>query len=610
MKSHLEQQQSHFSRLMAGSKETFILLKIFYFCYFGAVGSLVILLPVYFEQNALGACEIGTLFATRNVVSCISLPFWGHISSFCKTRYKLMLIAVLTCLCLSVVITSQVQPTAIGCLRTNGSHVLVSDVIVNAPETNLHREKANTSSRKKDERLAQYIRRREIGESELITKSPGKDTTGFLRFPIDFLTTASPNFKATGTKEHLSRNKSITAEPKGYSVTDVMLDHVDTQAFYVHPIIYVTSPVTLVKIISNSMDVEYYNVNIERYFTNVKGNNYYAHSLYSTSVTPYWSDVIYLSYSIHSAFILLLIVTVLGEFFGTAALSFADAVTVLNVDDNWAAYEKIRLFGCLGWGSCAFFSAAMIDSFASLRTNQCGDHKPLDRNYSTLFVVVSILLSLAIVVAARSQFRLASRRCSRCKAILHPRNSQIVVATINVEDNSDSLAESYAAFLEGRPCETKHVCSTASGMENGVKGEGWLDGATENIIDNESKEEWWPDGANENTVECGTKPPKTDKNASSAAPTLFFPVGKIGEFDAMKNGLSVLVQMMSTVQKFSSFIIMWYVNFCLGLSSAFIYWHMRSILATPIVFGTLALVTQLAETLVYYSAKLIKVLGK
>ena len=54
--------------------------KAFYFCFFGAFGSLFPLMAVYFKALGMDAAQCGLLIGIRPIIEYLATPFWHRIS--------------------------------------------------------------------------------------------------------------------------------------------------------------------------------------------------------------------------------------------------------------------------------------------------------------------------------------------------------------------------------------------------------------------------------------------------------------------------------------------------------------------------------------------------
>uniref|UniRef100_A0A1I7X4K4 MFS_1_like domain-containing protein n=1 Tax=Heterorhabditis bacteriophora TaxID=37862 RepID=A0A1I7X4K4_HETBA len=80
----------------------------------------------------------------------------------------------------------------------------------------------------------------------------------------------------------------------------------------------------------------------------------YNEDKYGVLVSPPHSTRVYRQPAVEQAFMLLLLLIALGEFFSSPALALADAATLQAVKDNPQEFGKIRLFASVGWGLAMF----------------------------------------------------------------------------------------------------------------------------------------------------------------------------------------------------------------------------------------------------------------
>lgn len=240
--------------------------KLFYFCYWGAVGSFFPLLGVYFKQLGMNPSLSGILVGCRPMVEFFSAPLLGTLADRLDKR-KVLLIFSLICWVSFTFSFAFIQPAPVTCRK--------------------------------------YF---------VLTKNVSKITEGETSEVQKFLKPNTPN----------------EAEPK----------------------------------------------------FNAK------------------SSLVYDPDGVHQVFLVLLFLTLVGEFFSAPAITLADSATLGMLGENKELYGKQRLWGSLGWGTAMFFLGFLIDSMKGVE--MCGEI--ISQNYTIGFYSFVVFMSCALIVATRFSF--------------------------------------------------------------------------------------------------------------------------------------------------------------------------------------------------------------
>lgn len=103
---------------------------------------------------------------------------------------------------------------------------------------------------------------------------------------------------------------------------------------------------------------------------------------------------------VHQVFLVLLFLTVIGEFFSAPAITLADSATLQILGDQKDKYGKQRLWGSLGWGMSMFTLGFVIDKIRGYEV--CGEI--VSKNYTPAFYFFVVLMLCALLVATRFSF--------------------------------------------------------------------------------------------------------------------------------------------------------------------------------------------------------------
>ena len=95
--------------------------KAFYFCFFGAFGSLFPLFAVFFKGIAMDAFQTGLLIGIRPIIEYLATPFWHGISDRFQAG-KVLLLLSLACWIVFTVPVYYIHPPVVSCKYWNNSH--------------------------------------------------------------------------------------------------------------------------------------------------------------------------------------------------------------------------------------------------------------------------------------------------------------------------------------------------------------------------------------------------------------------------------------------------------------------------------------------------------
>uniref|UniRef100_A0A158PCI4 MFS domain-containing protein n=1 Tax=Angiostrongylus cantonensis TaxID=6313 RepID=A0A158PCI4_ANGCA len=130
----------------------------------------------------------------------------------------------------------------------------------------------------------------------------------------------------------------------------------------------------------------------------------YDESEYGVLVSPPHSTRVYRQPAVEQAFMLLLLLIALGEFFSSPALVLADAATLNATKDNPQEFGKIRLFASVGWGLAMFVMGVGLDYSDTFRNHPCPTTNTTEKNYTLCFVMCSIFMCAAMLLATQFKF--------------------------------------------------------------------------------------------------------------------------------------------------------------------------------------------------------------
>lgn len=112
------------------------------------------------------------------------------------------------------------------------------------------------------------------------------------------------------------------------------------------------------------------------------------------------NSLVFSQSGVHQVFLVLLFLTVVGEFFSAPAITLADSSTLQLLGDEKDKYGRQRLWGSFGWGSAMFVLGFVIDKIKGYEV--CGEI--VSNNYTPAFYFFVVLMSCALLVATRFSF--------------------------------------------------------------------------------------------------------------------------------------------------------------------------------------------------------------
>lgn len=130
----------------------------------------------------------------------------------------------------------------------------------------------------------------------------------------------------------------------------------------------------------------------------------YDESEYGVLVSPPHSTRVYRQPAVEQAFMLLWLLIALGEFFSSPALVLADSATLNATKDNPQEFGKIRLFASVGWGLAMFVMGVGLDYSDTFRNHPCPTTNTTEKNYTLCFVMCSIFMCAAMLLATQFKF--------------------------------------------------------------------------------------------------------------------------------------------------------------------------------------------------------------
>ncbi|KHN77568.1 Major facilitator superfamily domain-containing protein 6 [Toxocara canis] len=168
----------------------------------------------------------------------------------------------------------------------------------------------------------------------------------------------------------------------------------------------------------------------------------YDEAIYGVLISPPHSTRVYRKPAVEQVFLLLLLLTILGEFFSSPAIALADSVTLTCVSDEPKKFGQIRLLGSMGWGLAMFIMGIGLDYSETFRNHPCPTKNTTEKNYTLCFVTCSLFMLAAMLVA--TQFRFGQEQ----------RPDEVGCAVIDAR--IDELAPAVAEKARTRQLQSEH----------------------------------------------------------------------------------------------------------------------------------------------------------
>ncbi|EDW00917.1 major facilitator superfamily domain-containing protein 6 [Drosophila grimshawi] len=280
-------------------------------------------------------------------------------------------------------------------------------------------------------------------------------------------------------------------------------------------------------------------------------------------VTPIFSSMVYRTPDIQKAFFLLLLVILIGEFFSAPAITLADSAVITLLGEDADKYGHQRMFGSLGWGISMFLVGIALDHSTSFSNHPCGAGNK-EKNYNICFSIFSVLMTCAIISAAKITFKYEPVDESQ-------QQMQAQFVDPNKKAEEDSMNQ-LAAQL--------NLPSLAVG--SGSAASGACAGGVSSFIA----------GGHQAQPHIGAESKVFAQTAKE-----------------MPEWMTVLTHFKDL--KTASFLfVAWFMGFGIGLIFTFLFWHLQDYGGTPTLFGVASVINHVSEIFAYFfSFRLITQIG-
>lgn len=107
------------NRCLDWTHKHLIVYKMFYFMFYGAVGSLFPYLAVFYKQLFLSAQQVGFLIGVRPFIQMATAPLWGAIADTCNVKKIILLMSIASWLGTNYSISLVRIPPSIACAQND-----------------------------------------------------------------------------------------------------------------------------------------------------------------------------------------------------------------------------------------------------------------------------------------------------------------------------------------------------------------------------------------------------------------------------------------------------------------------------------------------------------
>ncbi|XP_041372185.1 major facilitator superfamily domain-containing protein 6-A-like [Gigantopelta aegis] len=327
--------------------------------------------------------------------------------------------------------------------------------------------------------------------------------------------------------------------------------------------------------------------------------------------SPY-STVVYKEDAVQEAFFILLLLVVVGEFFSSPAITFADTVTLTILGDDTENYGRQRMFGSLGWGLAMFFVGMALDHSTTFPEHPCGVQHIAEKNYTVCFAVFTVLMSCAFITALQLRFPFQNKGplqltqiTLRFKDVIKEKLTGVkkIDRTKLVEEEDDDNAFFSAEMEKQRRQEQE---TQLQQQQQQQQQQSTTTPAPLDDVEGHQYSYQGPDGPRSLKI-------NPQQNKDMVTDALKAP----GSYDYDYTGEAFMfkwmtvIRMLATYKYMSVLFIAWFMGFGIGVIFTFLFWHLQDLGGSPTLFGVASVINHISELLAYFfCSKFIAAWGK
>lgn len=283
----------------------------------------------------------------------------------------------------------------------------------------------------------------------------------------------------------------------------------------------------------------------------------------SSLVIPVYSPIVYHEENIYQTFVVLIVLTVLGEFMSSPSLALADTAVLNYLKDDRENYGRQRMYGSVGWGLAMFCIGISLDQAIKFHHHPCGVPGEREKNYVICFTIFSVFMFFAMITATQMTFTYDDQSENMYFKVVKDKVSQTILG--GKTKNRQQL-----------------INETDDPMHDARKDDEILEQQLSIKLDT-----------------TNYKPKVEDPYEEDY---------QINNFD-----LNVWIGALKTFKsiKLSSLLFLaWFMGFGVGIVFTFLFWHLQDIKGSPTLFGLASVINHISEVLAYFfSGKLIASIG-
>ncbi|XP_065666567.1 major facilitator superfamily domain-containing protein 6 [Hydra vulgaris] len=350
-----------------------LLYKVFYFLFYGAIGSLFPYLAVFYKQLYLSAKQVGFLIGVRPFIQMCAVPLWGALADTYDVKKYILLMSIASWLITNYSISIVRTPLEIAC-NINSTLFIPKEVnkLVKAnkfPPDNLLTLK-NTS--------LNYIYNKKNSTRKEILKEVGNMTYKSEREKRK----TNNGFELVTIFRNLLEKMVVTRKIRN-SLDD--FNSTESQDSERHRIIAADE--------------------LEGEFDSLNTDEEYPWPLDSIEKKPNKKEEDAVKRDSMKIFIVLIVITLIGTLLASPAATLADTATLENLGEETYLYGFQRLWGAFGWGLSAFVVGAVVSGVQNIF---CAQGRHVD--YILSFYVYASMMGLAFITAFFFKFKLLEER--------------------------------------------------------------------------------------------------------------------------------------------------------------------------------------------------------
>ncbi|XP_076858497.1 major facilitator superfamily domain-containing protein 6-B [Brachyhypopomus gauderio] len=366
--------------------------KVFYFFFYAAYGSLQPLLAVYYKQLGMSPSQSGLLVGIRYFIEFCSAPFWGVVADRFNKGKAVLLFSVFCWVVFNCGI-GFVKPADMTCVENRPHVTLPANTTQLGPSGNLTRKRRHLPG----DLFPLPLPVQGLSETSVIHRRHVRSENGSVadtsKADVNVTNGASTVLPIGSTREFTSASATSTSTTSTTTSTTSTTSLSSTTMFETYTIIF------------NKEQVDW-------------------------------------------IFLVILLVIIIGEFFGAPAVTIVDTVTLHYLGKHRDRYGLQRMWGSLGWGIAMLVVGISIDhTHITLIIQGTGCIPPEFKNYQIAFIVFAVLMTLALIVSTQFHFDARDQQPSPKAADEQEKPEEVEIPHV-VQNVAESSSEEVPVYPE------------------------------------------------------------------------------------------------------------------------------------------------------------------